>query len=808
MGGINGNGRGDPTPQEILATARRYVAAGLSVIPIKTDGSKTPAANLLPKVFDPKAQRGKATWKPFQSRRATDEELCQWSRNGIAIVCGKISGYLEVIDNDLLSVWPQWCELVKQHKPGLFERLVIIQTPSDCHHVFYQCDRVEGNQPLARRLVVVAEGSKGAKLYKGSVERYKGKWVKTDVLFETRGEGGYIVAPGSPLSVHPAGQPYRFIQGDVSTIPTLTADERDLLLALAASFDEMPKESDKAKLNRQSAKLSPGDDYNVRGDPAAILIKHGWSLTRRIGVIEYYKRPGKDENGHSASLHAIGHNNFYCFSTAAAPFDAERKYDAFGLYSRLEHNGDDKAAAKQLSREGYGSQQPTTDKTKTKKADDAKSKAPAHDILRDRWLKTRPATVFAMGRFMQYAKDVWKPVEEGIIKRQIQRIIEDSKPEGTHPTGGLLNSVYTLAVARCSIPSERFTAQNKYLVCANGTLNLETRQLDKHDPNHYCTRGVDYDYDPDATAPAWAGFLDSLIERANWEARTSRKDDAGRELVEFLQEFAGLALTTDNSYELALWLHGDGGTGKSTFIEGLQAAMGDRHIEIGLANLEQSRFAIGELPGKTLAFATEQPGDYVRSTDTLIKMISGEMVTVEKKFAHPYSIRSTVKLIWAMNDLPRISSPNSGLFRRVKVVRWPKLDPAEKNPQVKKRIMTEGPGILNWALDGLARLQQCGDFAVPIEVQKASLDFKAANDIPAIFLAECCEVDTSGRSGFKESTGDLYRAYKDWCYESGHKAKSKTALADDWERLGLERKVSGGYSYWHGVELHRIRVTV
>ena len=123
-------------------------------------------------------------------------------------------------------------------------------------------------------------------------------------------------------------------------------------------------------------------------------------------------------------------------------------------------------------------------------------------------------------------------------------------------------------------------------------------------------------------------FLDWLCESANNQAPSYRKNDAGRELVEYLQEYSGLSLTTDNSHELALWLHGLPGCGKSTFIEGFLAAMGDRTIEIGLGDIERSRFAIGDLPGKTLAIATEQPGDFVRSTDLLIKLISGELVTV------------------------------------------------------------------------------------------------------------------------------------------------------------------------------------
>jgi putative DNA primase/helicase len=793
----------EPSDQEILDASRHYINAGLSIIPIKTDGSKAPAADLLPKVFDPEAQREKATWKPFQSRYATDEELRQWSHKGIAIVCGKISGYLEVIDNDTISVWLQWCELVRQHKPGLFEQLVIVQTPSDCHHVWYRCDRVEGNQHLARRLVVVPEGTKNAKLYNGSAAQYKGKWVKTDVLFETRGEGGYIVAPGSPLTVHPAGKPYRFIQGDTSNIPTITPDERDLLLALAASFDEMPEEMDKANSNGQTTGISPGDDYNLRGDPAAVLTKHGWTLTQRAGAVEYYKRPGKDEGGHSASLHAIGHNNFYCFSTAAAPFDAERKYDAFGIYSRLEHGGDDRAAAKQLAKEGYGSQQPNSDKANKKTDGGGKLKAPTHDVLRDLWRKSQPPTVYAMNEFKQYRDGLWRSVEESVIKGQMARVIEKTKSKGTHPTGGLLNSVYSLAVAVCSVPSERFNAQHQYLVCANGTLNLETRRLELHSPKHYCTSGVSYNYDPTATAPTWMAFLDWLCQSANAQAAPHRKNDAGMELIEYLQEYAGLALTTDNSHELALWLHGPPGCGKSTLIEGFMAAMGDRTIEIGLGDIERSRFALGDLPGKTLAIATEQPGDFVRSTDLLIKLISGELVTVEKKFAHPYSFRSTVKLLWAMNDLPRIGSPGSGLFRRVKVIKWPRLDPADVKESIKEQIKKEGPGILNWALDGLSRLRRRGYFYTPDEVQQASIEFRESNDTPAAFLAECCDVDASGKSDIKESAKDLYRAYREWAAEAGHKPKSRQAIAEDWKRLGLWRSMSGGYPYWNGVRIRQ-----
>ena len=167
----------------------------------------------------------KPVWKPFQTRQPTDAGIVEWASKklGIGIVGGKVSRFFEALDNDEVPLWIPYVELVKTHAPELYERLAIIETPSGGHHVLWFCEAVESNQPLARRprTVEVAAGTKGAK-------EKDGKWFieKLDILFETRGEGGYIVAPGSPLTVHSEGKLYRFIKGSLDTIPTITAEER------------------------------------------------------------------------------------------------------------------------------------------------------------------------------------------------------------------------------------------------------------------------------------------------------------------------------------------------------------------------------------------------------------------------------------------------------------------------------------------------------------------------------------------------------------------------------------------------------
>ncbi len=410
-----------------------------------------------------------------------------------------------------------------------------------------------------------------------------------------------------------------------------------------------------------------------------------------------------------------------------------------------------------------------------------KPSPPTHDELRDRWIEGNPHHAHGLGEWRRYEDGIWPTVSETSVKAEIANVIESAKPEGIKPTASILASVTELTRIRVFVPDERWDADSDILVCKNGSLRISTGELANHQPRHYATSSVPYEYDPDARPVIWDYFIRNTVPTA----------------ATFLQEFAGYALTTEMAHELAVWLFGPPGSGKSTFLAGLQTMLGHRAGILGLADLERSRFTLADLPGKTLVVASEQPSSYLASTNTLNAIISGEPIQVERKYRDPFTVIPRAKVCWAMNELPRVADANSGLFRRVKVVAFPALAEDERDPKIKHAIEQEGAGILNWALEGLRRLKMRGHFEVPTGVEDATKQFRENNDVPALFVEDRCIQGAE----CKVQASQLYAEYKEWCFENGHRPMSSTRLADDWARLGFEKTASNGRRFYRGLTL-------
>lgn len=408
---------------------------------------------------------------------------------------------------------------------------------------------------------------------------------------------------------------------------------------------------------------------------------------------------------------------------------------------------------------------------------------PDQHELQNRYLSNHPHTLKTVN-YRRYKAGWWPIVEDGRIEKEVKRIVEAAQCEGVDVTAYLISQVQMLISMEVWTSADTWDKDTSILVCKNGTLNVDTYELREHKFDDYATGAVPYDYDPGADCPG----LKKIMEP--W----------GDDITSYLQEYAGYALTTDTSLETAIWLKGEPGGGKSTFLEGLKAMLGEKCGVLGISTIERSRFGLTSLIGKTLLVASDQPGGYVTASNILNNIISGEPVKVERKFEDSVDVIPTAKIAWSMNDLPKIEGGgNNGLFRRVKVIEIPKVPKDKRDPALKELVKQEGPGILNWALEGLKRLRERGRFDAPQCVLDTTTQFKERNDKPALFLA----AETIEGDDYKIKSSELYQRYKFWCDQNGYRAEARQNLADDWKRLGLIRKKLPAGIYYLGRKLRR-----
>jgi putative DNA primase/helicase len=319
-------GNGDPP---ILANALALSRASVSVVFIEPNGSKRPSG----------------PWRQWQNRLPTEQELrLLFERTarrfgtvdlGLGVLGGVASLGEETLDfDDKGRRFPSWREKVSH----IADRLPTVRTPSGGTHVYYRCTTICGNKKIARD----ADGN----------------------VIESRGSGGYVIAPGSSPNCHPSGRTYDQISGPPLTeIPFISPDERKELWQAARSFHDGPSHveqlaAERAKQIKYEWRKGHGrassadefiDRFNREASLTQILAGAGWQS--RDGI--YWTRPGKQHGTSGRIVSARDGTPLLCvFSTNAGDLsaaDGHKIYNAFSAYAAIHHGGNRIAALKELN---------------------------------------------------------------------------------------------------------------------------------------------------------------------------------------------------------------------------------------------------------------------------------------------------------------------------------------------------------------------------------------------------------------------------------------------------------------------------
>lgn len=287
------------------------------------------------------------------------------------------------------------------------------------------------------------------------------------------------------------------------------------------------------------------------------------------------------------------------------------------------------------------------------------------------------------------------------------------------------------------------------LPLANGVLDLDSMELQRHSPDKLFFNKLPVKYDPRADCPNIKRFL--------------REITAGEEDVEILLEAVGFCLYRDYFLAKALMLVGGGANGKSTFLNLVKAFLGFENISSrSLQDLEENRFAKANLQHKLANIYADLPDKALFRTGNF-KMLTGrDPITAEHKFKAPFQFANYAKLLFSANKVPEAYDDTTAFFRRWIILVFPnEFNGEDADPYLLEALTTEQElsGLLNLTLKGLKKLRETGGFSYSKTTEEIKEDYIRKSSPIGSFVMDCLEANSDAYIVKKE----LYAAFTLYC---------------------------------------------
>lgn len=297
------------------------------------------------------------------------------------------------------------------------------------------------------------------------------------------------------------------------------------------------------------------------------------------------------------------------------------------------------------------------------------------------------------------------------------------------------------------------------VACKNGLLHLPTQRMLGPRPDFFNMTCLGVDYDPKAGKPKrWLRFLEQL-----WP-----DDGASHRL---LQEWFGLCLVPDTSYQKALMIVGPRRSGKGTIARVLNSLHGE-HNSVAWPSLTDlvSRFGMSALLDKTVAIMPDLRVSGRLDTQAAIErflQITGEdRVQVDRKNLPMLQAKIPVRFLLLSNLPPKLPDAGGAFASRVLTLQLQESFLGKEDRFLVQALTKELPAILLWAMEGWARLRARGHFEQPETGRELLHELTALSNPTQTFVEERCELDDE----YETYTDELFIQWRKWCEAEGRSA--------------------------------------
>nr|WP_283842044.1 phage/plasmid primase, P4 family [Bradyrhizobium sp. KB893862 SZCCT0404] len=388
----------------------------------------------------------------------------------------------------------------------------------------------------------------------------------------------------------------------------------------------------------------------------------------------------------------------------------------------------------------------------------------------------------------------WKPDSTGRafdfarkLARQLSENQDERKRYITNKTS------FSAGVERFSKHDQNVAVTSEYwdrdpwlLGTPGGTVDLRTGELRASVPKDGITKTTAVT--PTNTGcPLWLNFL----------KEATNGDD---ELIRFLQQWCGYALTGDTSEHALLFVYGPGGNGKSVYLNTTSHILHDYAAVSAMETFTASSSDkhptdLAMLHGARMVTASETEAGRAWAEARIKQMTGGDRISARFMRQDFFTYMPQFKLTIIGNHKPTLTNVDEAARRRFNIVPFI-FKPSAPDRQLPEKLLTEAPGILQWMIEGCLDWQKNG-LVRPNCVIEATEEYFSDQEVFPRWLEEQCIAGGT----ISEASSTLYRSWSEYARSVGAKPGTQADFKESMRKAGFAYRKRNNVREFCGVAL-------
>ena len=313
----------------------------------------------------------------------------------------------------------------------------------------------------------------------------------------------------------------------------------------------------------------------------------------------------------------------------------------------------------------------------------------------------------AYGKTLRYCHDhkawfvwngnTWRKNTNGFalhLARELARKISRRSDDPVKVAAGrasFASSIEALARADPGFTAEHWDHDPYLLGTPAGTVDLRSGSLRAPDAADGITKSTAVAPAETTACPRWLQFLDEAM-------------GGNAELIRFVQLWCGYSLTGDTRQQALVFLFGDGGNGKSVFVNAVSGILGDYAATAAMdtfvaCQTERHLAELAMLRGARMVTASETEEGRFWAESRIKQLTGGDPITARFMRQNFFTYMPAFKLMIVGNHKPKLKHVDAAMCRRLHMLPFSNR-PQKPDRTLEQKLQGEWPGILRWMIEG------------------------------------------------------------------------------------------------------------